>query len=199
MKKLLLVGAVALFATMNAQTEKGSWVVGGSTNLGFNNVTTKYSAGNESQTEPSVNTFGFSPSVGYFIQDKIALGVDLGFQSMSQKDGNSKYTVSTLSIMPTGTYYFRSASNVIPYLGAGIGYASTKVTEKYNNETDTYDTNGLAWKVKGGIVYLINSNVGVDLGVGYNQFTDKETVNGTDFKTTIGNLGVNLGLSVFFK
>lgn len=199
MKKVLLIGAIALFGAMNAQMEKGSWVIGGSTNLGFNSVTTKYSAGNQSSTEPSVTTIGFSPSVGYFIKDKLALGIDLGVQSLSQKDGNSKYTATTLSVMPTGTYYFKSGTKVIPFLGAGIGYASTKLTEKYNGLSDSTETNGLAWKVKGGIVYLINPNVGVDLGIGYDQFTDKQTVSGTDYKTTIGTLGVNLGFSIFFK
>lgn len=199
MKKLLLVGALALFASMNAQMEKGSWVIGGSTSLGFNNVTTKHSSGNNSSTEPSVSTITLTPSVGYFVQDKLAIGVDLGLMSMSQKDGDYKYTVSTFSVLPTATYYFKSATKLVPYLGVGVGYASTKETETYNGSSDSYTVDGFAWKAKGGLIYLINPNVGVDLGVGYNQFTNKETVMGTDYKTTVGTFGVNAGFSFFFK
>lgn len=199
MKKVILVGAIALCGVMNAQMEKGSWVIGGSTTLGFNNVSTKYSAGNDSSTEPSVSTFTLTPSVGFFVQDKLAIGLDLGFVSMTQKDGDYKYTLSSLSVIPTATYYFKSGTNLVPYLGAGIGYASTKVTETYQGDSDSETVDGLTWKAKGGLVYLINQNVGVDLGLSYNQFANKETVEGTEYKTTVGTLGVNVGLSIFLK
>ncbi|MEC5158140.1 OmpW family outer membrane protein [Chryseobacterium sp. MP_3.2] len=197
MKKMFLVGAVALFATMNAQTEKGSWVVGGSTTLGFNSVSTKYSAGNNSESDPKISTFTITPSVGYFVIDKLAVGLDLGYTSISTKDDNENVSVSTTSVLPTATYYFKSASNLIPYLGAGIGYASQKT--EYGSEDLTLD--GFAWKAKGGLVYLINQNVGVDLGLGYNQFvnTQDETEFSTEYKTTTSTLGVNVGFTLFLK
>lgn len=199
MKKILLLGAVALFTSLNAQTEKGSWVIGGSTTLGFNNVSTTVSAGSKSTDEPSVSTFTITPSVGYFVVDKIAVGLDLGFVSLSSKDGDYKSSVTTTSVMPTGTYYFKSASNIIPYLGAGVGYASVKSTETYKGKDTTVTNDGFAWKAKGGIIYLINQTIGVDLGLGYNQFTNKETVSGTDYKTTISTFGVNAGFTIFLK
>lgn len=199
MKKLFLTGALALFAAVNAQMEKGSWVISGSTNLGYNNVTTKYSSGNVSATDPSVSTFNVTPSVGYFVQDKLAVGLDLGFSSVSQKDGSDKTTISTTSVLPNAVYYFKNASTIVPYLGAGVGYASTKVSETYNNKTDSDSIDGFAWKAKGGVVFLINQTVGIDLGLGYNQFTNKQTVLGTEYKTTVGTFGVNAGLSVFLK
>ncbi len=199
MKKILLVAGLALFGTASAQMEKGSWVIGGSTTLGFNNVNTKYSAGSESVSEPAVSTFMVTPSVGYFVQDKVAIGLDLGFTSISQKDGADKYTVSSLSLMPTATYYFKGATNLVPYLGAGIGYASNKSTETYDGRTYTDTADGFAWKAKGGLVYLLNQNVGLDLGLGYNQFTHNETENNVDYKTTVGTFGVSVGVSVFLK
>lgn len=195
----MLVGAVALFGAMNAQMEKGSWVISGSTSLGFNSVTTKYSAGTQSSTDPSISTFTVTPSVGYFVHDKLAVGVDLGFSSISQKEADYKYTMNTVSVLPTATYYFKGATKLVPYLGAGIGYASTTSTEKYNGVSDTDTVDGLAWKAKGGLVYLLNQNVGLDLGLGYNQFTNKETVAGTEYKATVGTFGVNVGLSIFLK
>lgn len=197
MKKVFLIGALALFAGVNAQTQKGSWVIGGSTTLGFNSVSTKVSAGNQSSESPSVSTFTLTPSVGYFVIDKLAVGLDLGFVSMSSKEGDYKESASTTSVMPTATYYFKSDSKLIPYLGAGVGYASMKQTETYQGSSDSVTADGLAWKAKGGVVYLINQTIGIDLGLGFNQFQNKETVLGTDVKTTVSTFGVNAGFSIF--
>lgn len=195
MKKVLLFGAVALFGTMSAQTEKGSWVIGGSTTLGFNNVSTKYSEGNQSYKDPKVSTFTITPSVGYFVVDKFAVGLDLGYTSITSKDEDYKVSVSTTSIIPTGTYYFRNASNLIPYLGAGVGYSSVKETE----DRESYTVDGLSWKAKGGLIYLVNQNIGVDLGLGFNQFVNKETEDDYEYKTTISTFGVNVGFTIFLK
>lgn len=182
MKKVFLIGALALFATVSAQTEKGSWVIGGSTTLGFNSVSSKVTDGNYSVKQPTVSTFTLTPSVGYFVVDKFAVGLDVGFASVTAKYGDDKVTVSSTSIMPTGTYNFKSATNLIPYLGAGVGYASAKTSDG----SESYTVDGLAWKAKGGLIYLINQNLGVDVGLGYNQFTNtqKETDYQDGYKTT---------------
>lgn len=200
MKKILLIGAVALCGALNAQMTKGSWVVGGSTNLNFSNTTNKIKFDGTSVDGPKLSTFTFTPSAGYFVMDKLAVGMDLSFISATQNDKESdiKSTTSTVSVMPTGTYYFKSASNIVPYLGAGVGYAS--ITEKYTSgsvdEKDTSD--GLAWKAKGGVVYLITPSIGVDLGLGYNAFSTKQEIMGYKITQNINTFGVNAGFSIFF-
>ena len=64
MKKLLLVGAVALFGAMNAQTEKGSWVIGGSTTIGFNSKSSKVKYNGQSVDGPKSTSFNITPSAG---------------------------------------------------------------------------------------------------------------------------------------
>lgn len=199
MKKLFLTFALCAFGIVNAQTEKGSWVVGGSTTIGFNSVGTKIKADGESYDGPKVSTFNFTPSVGYFVMDKLAIGLDLGYTSITSKYTDDYYreeekvTNSVFSILPTATYYFNSGTKVLPYLGAGIGYGSNK--EKYDNVSYTVD--GLMWKAKGGIAYLITDKVAVDLGVSFNQFSNKEEEAGYDYKTVINTFGVGAGLSIF--
>ena len=104
--------------------------------------------------------------------------------------------------MPTGTYYFKSASNILPYLGVGVGYASSKVKNTYtfNNESDTDEekVDGFAYKAKGGVVFLLNQSVGIDLGVSYMGINGKLDAN-NDVKVNTGTVGVNAGVSVFFK
>lgn len=199
MKKILLVGALALFAAVNAQTEKGSWVAGGSTTLGFNNVTTKSKVGGNSYDGPKVSTLTLTPSVGYFVANNIAVGLDLGFVSITQKEDGDKLTQNTFQVMPTGTYYFKSDSKVLPYLGAGVGYASTTYKYSYGGQSEKETLDGFTWKAKGGIVYLVTPSIGLDLGLAFSQMYNKETVLGADVKNTASTFGVNAGFSFFFK
>lgn len=209
MKKLFLVGALALFGAVNAQTEKGSWVAGGSTTLGFNNVNTTYKYQNQSTDGPKVSSFTITPSIGYFVIDKLAVGLDLGYTSTTTKEdevyNNStysyKHTISTFSVLPTATYYFKSDSKILPYLGAGIGYSTskTKQTTSYSTSFSTEETvGGFAWKGKGGIVFLVSSSIGVDLGLSYMANYGKLDSN-NDVKVNTGTFGVNAGVSVFLK
>lgn len=203
MKKLLLAGAVALFGLSNAQMTKGDWVIRGDTGVGFNNVTTTIKVGDQSVEGPKVNTFSISPSVGYFVIDKLAVGIELGYINATTKYQGLKSKTSSFSVMPTATYYFTNSSKLVPFLGAGIGYASVKSSGQTNfmgmiasSETTT---DGLAWKVKGGLTYMATQSLGINLGVSYDQFSNKETIMNTDVKTNVKTFGVNVGFSYFIK
>lgn len=206
MKKLFVLSALALVGLANAQTEKGSWVVSGSTNIGFNNSTNKVKFDGRSVDGPKTTSFNITPSVGYFVANNIAIGVDLSFTAA--KTTNTQYIFdqevsfdtksNTIIVMPNATYYFKSASKVMPYLGAGIGYFSN--TTKYPSDFSTnnevkFTTDGLAWGAKGGIVFLVTPSVGIDLGLAYVNTSDKED----DVKNVTNTFGVNAGFSFFFK
>lgn len=202
MKKILLVGAVALCGLVNAQMTKGNWVVSGSTNIAFSNASSKIKFDGNSVDGPKINTFMVTPSVGYFVTDNIAVGMDLSFISVTQKDNDGdKSTNNTVSVMPTGTYYFKGATNVVPYAGAGVGYAS--VTNKYTsgNSDVKLTSDGLAWKAKGGIVYLLTPSIGLDFGLSYHAFSTKQDIDygvgSMKVTENTNTFGVNAGISVF--
>jgi len=208
MKKLLLAGAVALFGLSNAQMTKGDWVISGNTGLGFNNTTTTVKVGSQSADGPKTNIFSVSPSAGYFVIDGLAVGIDLGYMSTTTKYEGNKTTNSTFSVMPTATYYFTNSSKLVPFLGAGIGYASNKTKVNITNGGTIFDpllmqdevtTNGLAWRVKGGVTYMATQSLGINMGVSYDQFSNKETIMNTDVKTNVKTFGVNVGFSYFIK
>jgi outer membrane protein len=201
MKKLLLAGAVAFFGLSNAQMTKGDWVISGNTGAGFNNVTTTIKANGESVDGPKVSTFSVTPSVGYFVIDKLAVGIDLGFLTATTKYEGLKSTTTSFSVMPTATYYFTNSSKLVPFLGAGIGYASAKNKGEadFMGISDETTTDGLAWKVKGGVTYMVTQSLGINLGVSYDQFSNKETYNNVDVKTHVNTFGVNVGFSYFIK
>ncbi|MCJ8154008.1 porin family protein [Chryseobacterium sp. SSA4.19] len=208
MKKLLAVaGVVALFGFSNAQMTKGDWVISGNTGIGFNSMNTNTKVNGTKYDETKVSSFSVTPSVGYFVIDGLAVGIDLGFNSSTTKQNKNKVTVSSFSVMPTATYYFQTGSKFIPFLGAGIGYSTNKV--KYNFGDLIVDpilladaestTDGLAWKAKGGITYMATQSLGINLGLGFDQFSNKETYSGIDYKTTRSNFGVSVGFSYFIK
>ena len=203
MKKLLVASAIALFAFVNAQTEKGSWVVSGRTGIGFNSATTKFSAQGQSVDGPEVSSFSITPSAGCFVINNLAVGLDLSYTSTKTTFNNDELDVNIdnkqqmFAVLPNATYNFATASAVRPYVGAGIGYASVTGTSTFDEKEST--RGGLMWAAKGGIVYLVNSTIGLDLGVGYNSFQSTESVQNTDIKTTVNTLAVAGGISFFFK
>lgn len=192
MKKffLLLTLLVSLTFSVNAQTEKGKWLVSGSTNVGFNSVNTKYKADGFSVDGEKVNTFNISPSVGYFIIDNLSVGLGLDYNNSSTKDENDeKLSSSTFTVLPTATYFFTKNTTVKPYLGAGAGYASYK--QKYGSVSQT--NGGFAWGVEGGLAYFINPKIGIDLGLGYGQVSVEES----DVTIKANTFGAKIGFSLF--
>jgi hypothetical protein len=57
----LLLGGLFLATTAQAQVSKGSWMVGGSVNF---------------ESEDGENVFQFEPQLGYFLTNKLAVGVN---------------------------------------------------------------------------------------------------------------------------
>ncbi len=206
MKKFMLAGAIALFGLSSAQMTKGDWVFSGNTGIGFNTQSYKIKADGQSQDGPKISRFSVTPSVGYFVINGLAVGVDLGLESSTQKQEGSKVTVSTFSVMPTATYYFNTGGKFFPFLGAGIGYASSKT--KYNIAYSISDPllfsgdateDGLTWKAKAGITYLATPSLGINLGLGFDQVYTKDTYFNTEVKTTRSNFGATIGFSYFLK
>lgn len=206
MKKLLLTGAVALFGLSNAQMTKGDWVISGNTGLGFNAQSSTVKANGQSQDGPKISSFSITPSVGYFVIDGLAVGIDLGFNSETNKSNGDKITQTRFSVMPTATYYFNTGSKFFPFVGAGIGYATSKT--KYSLQGTIIDPilfsgsakeDGLTWKAKAGVTYMATPSLGVNVGLGFDQYYTKNTVLNTEIKTTRNNFGVNVGFSYFIK
>lgn len=206
MKKLLLVGAIALYGLSNAQMTKGDWVISGNTGMGFNAASSTAKANGESEDGPKISKFSITPSVGYFVMDGLAVGIDLGLDSETNKYDGDKTTSTRFSVMPTATYYFNTDSKFFPFIGVGIGYATSKT--KYSSsgsiiDPSLFDGNlkedGLAWKAKAGVTYMATQSLGINLGVGFDQFYTKNTYFDTEVKTTRNNFGVNVGFSYFIK
>ena len=183
MKKLLLVGAVALFGAMNAQETSEGFVKGNTFITGAVGVTsTKTGDFKESG-------FTISPSVGHFVSENIAVEARLGFNNVTEDDGEDKVKTNTFSAGLFGRYYWMPASKFSIFAELGVDYANASVD---NGVTDKLKANGFGFEFAPGINYFLNNHFALEAkwGVlGYN--TVKPDVDGAK-ATNNFNFGVNL-------
>ena len=166
MKKFLLtLTAVAgLTAASQAQEfgfERGNFIVEGN----FNSSNT-----NNKNTQEKNASFVFNPKAGYFVTDKIAVGVDLTFgQDKNTKVASDIKTISTDKVFGAGAfgryYFLEVGSRFKTYTEVGVGYANVQEGEVEVDGTTTVD----AVKVNG---------FGANAGIGANFFlTEKIALN----------------------
>lgn len=154
--------------TVNAQTAKNDWMVGGSFRL---------------NTSDNNTQIGFTPSAGLFIMDNFALGGNLGVTY--NKFGDTRTTA--FNIGPFARYYFTTESQAVrPVLQANFNFLTTK-----QKVPDVYSTNtGINFFVGGGAAMFISENVSIDALAGY----DRTKIENTDGR---GGFAFNVGFQVY--
>jgi hypothetical protein len=157
MKKILscLLSTLLVAAFVNAQTDKGDWMVGGS--LSFN-------------TTEGATSFTFNPNVGHFFGRNFAAGAEMVISTA--KLGELRST--SLGIGPFARYYFELKEPVFkPYVHGGFSVASVRTKLFGDSETET--ATGFILGLGG--AYFINRNVAIDGLAGYN-YTKVENSDG---------------------
>lgn len=200
MKKIIL-SMVALLAlsTANAQDKKeskgfgfseGNVIVEG--NLSFGS-----SKNDNGTTEVKNNDFGFSPKVGYFLSDKLALGVELGIGS-----GKEETTVGSVSTEDKtnsfnagvfARYYFLDLGQRFKtYTEAGLGFQSGK---SETDGTENYKDSGFGLGIDLGMNYFVTENFAINFGLnnvlGYSS-TKREFPGGGETKNNSFNGNFNV-------
>ncbi|NPA09130.1 MAG: hypothetical protein GXO46_09105 [Chlorobi bacterium] len=182
MKKLIFTGIMAvtgLAATMNAQIQKGNWLVGSSlisSNFGLN-------------TGGGYN-IAIQPKGAYFIEDNVAVGgyVDLGFNKVT----NGSPTEFTYGVGALGRYYLSPGEKGVDNLlnhgrwflegNAGIGGRSVENADS---------TTGFDFGVGPGYSYFITPNIGLEGLVKYRGRA------GFGSEGLNSNITFNLGFSIY--
>ncbi len=111
---------IGLSFVANAQTEKGNFLISASSNLDFTSSSIKLKNGDTSNDGGDMSTFEFTPAVGYFVANNLALGVMLSLESSSDEEDGDKYTETTTMLLPFAVLYF-GKSNVKPFVQAAFG------------------------------------------------------------------------------
>ena len=142
MKKIILMAA---FAVASVAASAQVYVGGG---LGFSS---EKAAHVEGVDVDALNTIKILPEVGYKLDDKMAVGIGLGFVNAKQGDNKS----TSFSIAPYFRYTFVKWGNVGLFADAQFAYENTKV------EVNNVEAKSNAWSlgIKPGVSVDLSENV----------------------------------------
>ena len=186
MKKLLLVGALALFAAVNAQETSTEGFAKGST---F--ITGAVGFGTTSEGNVTENVFTIAPSVGYFVTPNIALGAKVGFTNATADNDIVKEKSNLFTAGVFGRYYWMPASKFSIFAELGADYSNSSFDSGVaGDEKDK--ANGFGIEFAPGISYFLSNHFALEAkwGVlGYNSV--KPDVDGATATNRFG-FGVNL-------
>lgn len=196
MKKVLLVGAVALFGAVNAQvaTSVEGFVKGDT----FITGAIGYTSAKQNNFEES--TFTVAPSVGYFVSPNIAVGARVGYtngktentMTLLDQTFTASEEVDAVSAGVFGRYYTTPASRFSLFGELNVNYANAKYTDN-NGITAATETkyNGFNFGIAPGVNYFISKNFALEAAVGVLSYsTMKEDVAGAEAVDTF-NFGLN--------
>ena len=191
MKKLLLVGALALFAAVNAQETSTEGFAKGNT---F--ITGAVGFGSTSEGDAKFNEFTISPSVGYFVTPNIAVGARVGLTTTKDSDKVAGETFEEKSNLFTaglfGRYYWMPASKFSIFAELGADYGTEKVTRDTPVGESELKYNGFNIGFAPGVNYFLSSNFALEAKVGVLGYKSvKPDVDGAESADNF-SLGLNL-------
>ena len=211
MKTLTLISVFVLTigtGLLNAQTSQGSVLIGVSSTLslagsgsdlmglGFSSI--KYKSdidGFENSDSDKMTSINLQPKIGYFVNDNLALGLDLNIALSSEKNGEDgdKYSQTLLGAGPFVRYYIPK-SKVSPFIEISGSFGSLK--DKYNSE-DGFKSSITSIGGGVGLAAPLGEKVLLDILAGYNTLTVKDKEDNEDnFRSVIGTLGLKIGFTI---
>ena len=189
MKKLLLMAAVAVFGLSNVNAQDETTTRGFAKDDIYVSGTVGFSS--QSQDEAKSNNVTFSPTVGYFISENIALELNLLVGSSKQEFGEFEDKQSQFGAGLGATYFFTPSSEFSFTIGAGVAYVSSK--EEEAGFDDDFKVNSFGIAVSPGVNYFVSDCIALRASIGALSYTSsKADVDGAE---ALNTFGLNLDLS----
>lgn len=193
MKKLVLslIAVSALAFSTQAQTEKGNFMIGG--NVGFNSEKTD-------GAEKADLSLSLVPSVGYFIDNNLAIGTGIGYQFDKSYNATAINSVKTQAfvVSPYARYYAGSEQfKFFGQLSVPMSFGNTKVsTDSGNNYFKTGNNNSIGVALSPGIAFFPSKKVGIEFSVNGISYNDN-TLENRNGEVITGNKNFNIGANFF--
>ena len=192
MKKLIISYLFILFClAANSQITKGYWLIGGSGKFDSYNQKTILGTLN---TEWNYTNIDISPSVGYFVKDRVAFGVRSTFSSIKGADVRGGISQDTYRfwIGPFSRYYFFKPGKQVNIL--------TDISYQIGTSNVIYDKNKLQkFSAMVGPAIYLNNSVGLEFLLGYNSSLEKFAGGGMGEKYSKKGFQVEVGLQIHLK
>lgn len=144
------------------QLSQGRWVVGGSFEFETDGTRSNRPGGGEQRS----NSFSISPSVGFFVQNGLLVGIGIPFSSDWSESGST----NSLGISPYVRKYFFN-QRLRPFVGADVTYASSRSRNRSGNSSRGYSDGELG--VSAGLAYLLGNRFIVEGTLGRLEFNKR--------------------------
>lgn len=181
---------IAISFSVNAQTERGRWMVGGDISSNAQKTTQKDFGETYKSTFAKIT---WTPRAGYFVQDNLMVGLALGISTDKYKDIDNGYSYTVKDIdtelKPFVRYYLPLAS------GFFFGEANA-LLGSINEEGDK--TSRLGFGVGPGYTFFVGEKIAVELlgkyTLGNYSYTDDNITEKLSFK----KISLSVGLNYYF-
>lgn len=202
MKYKLLTALVCICSSQAfSQINKGQWLMGGGALYSFNET-------NYGQTYSSQHQVQTTPNFGYFLFNKVAVGVNVNFSYLKNNDpitgvggtgllssvgGTAGPFVrayflpgtSRINFMLHGSYQFGVIKNTVAYRYLTFNPYGNYASTSYNESSSISRAHN--FMIAGGPVFVLNPHVTMELLVAYNkQKIESSTIQTNSFFTGIG-------------
>lgn len=177
MKKLVVTAFFALLgAGAFAQTTQGTIAVAGSVN--FRNETIRNHSSIPNEHKITNRTLNLQPSVGYFVKDKLELGMGIGFTRISYKteqedEGTSGRNLS-VSLRPYVRKYV-ALTEQLQLHGTGyaaVGFGNSKLRNAAEDTDEiTHTSNNFGFGIYPGLTYFATPKIGFTATFGSLSFS----------------------------
>jgi outer membrane protein len=213
---VVALGLSSLYA--EAQVSKGMKLLNGSIGLSRNTSNDERTAGDSKNIS---NSIFVSPMLGYFISDRVCVGMGLLFSNNQSKRTYETLFDSTTNenrsnsfqygLSPFMRYYIPFSEKFYGYLQVGVGGSLTR-SETKTNGLRTYETKGFSIipEANFGLTYFVSTRLALETRLVSINYTlsqleridvpnDKPTTRTSSLNLNYLGSGLSLGVSYYLK
>jgi hypothetical protein len=198
MKQITFIAIVSLVCMpVLAQPTGGKFFFGG--HFSLYGTVNKSKSGSTTVKDGSTTYITILPLGGYFLNDRVAVGAGIGFDSQIEKDPQStveKTTTSKMVFAPFGRYYLISGRGGI-FAEATLNFSPGKNKTYTNDVIDTEKIFGFSVLLSPGVYYYVTPKLALEAKFGWLGFMTNVTNTGNDHKDIQNSFGVDLSPDSF--
>lgn len=199
MKKIITILMMLLVCNFfaQAQVEKGKWFLAGYSSMSFDIGKSKTKTGSTISENNKYFEFFFNPLMGYFVIEKMPVGLYLDSYLDKYKSDTYESKYSQYAIGPFVRYYFFKFDKLFPYAEGRIGIGQYK--SKWSSSDTEVETFTSA-AVGVGASYFVAKHLAADAILGYKHDAwAYESDDGGGVKSTLSSTSKSIESGFIFR